>query len=313
MMTAKTDLPFAKIGLGCVTFGREINEDASFAMMDYAVQHGITFFDTAEAYGDGASERIIGNWLRSRGMRERITVETKITRGFTRTHMREALERSLERLGLDCVDVYMLHSLHSSVPIKETLDALTSVIAEGKVRFAGCSNLSAAQLSNSLAVSAAYGLARFDVIQPIFNLAERASENDLLPLAQSEGVMVVSYSPLGAGFLSGKYTPDRAAIPAGSRFGIKPGHANIYFKPHHFETVERLRKLAAETGLPMTRLAMSWVLQNLNIDCVLVGGRSTEHLAHAIEALRAGISPELKTQMDSWPAPAAAAGESPSS
>ncbi|MGA2328009.1 MAG: aldo/keto reductase [Bryobacteraceae bacterium] len=306
-----TGIQTGRIGLGCVTFGREIDHDAAFAIMDYAVENGITLFDTAESYGDGASDRIVGRWLCSRAMRQRITVETKITRDFTKPHLREALNRSLERLGLDQVDIYMLHSFDASVPMEETLEGLTQAVEEGRTRFAGCSNFSAAQLTTALLISETHGFTRLRVIQPIYNLVEREIESELLPLARAQDIGVVSYSPLGAGFLSGKYASDPASIPAGSRFDIKPGHAGIYFKPGHFQVVERLRHKAALTGVPMVRLAMSWALQNPNVDCVLVGARCPAHITNALDALRMPIPAEWKIEMDNWAGTPLSAPETP--
>ena len=310
-MLGGTGVMTGKVGLGCVTFGREIGENASSAIMDYAVENGITLFDTAESYGGGASERIIGRWLRQRRMARRVAVATKMTRGFTCARMREALERSLERLGLDRVDIYMLHSFDASVPLEETIEALTSMVAEGRTRSVGASNFSAAQLAAALAISKARGLSRFEVTEPIYNLVERGIETELLPFTRSHNIGVVSYSPLGAGFLAGKYTPDRAAIPAGLRFGIKPGHANIYFKPEHFAILERLREKAALTGIPMVRLAMSWALSNPDVDCALVGARTPAHIENALEALRAPIPAAWKAEMDSWTGAPISAPETP--
>ena len=299
MMLPGTDLQVSKIGLGCVTFGREIDEDAAFEIMDYAVENGINFFDTAAVYGEGSSERIIGRWLRACGLQGRIVVETKISHDFTIAHTRESLDASLDRLGLDQVGVYLLHRFDTTVPLEETLEALTVAVGQGRAQYAGCSNFSAEQLAAALDLSEQQGLTRLRVIQPIYNLAERDIETGLLPLACRRGVAVVTYSPLGAGFLTGKYPPDRAAIPAGSRFDVKPGHADIYFKPENFQIVGNLRRLSDRTGLSMARLAMAWVLQNPRLTTVLVGARTTSHIKNALEALDP-LPPQWRAEMDGW-------------
>ena len=294
----------SRIGLGCVTFGREIDADASFRIMDDAVEKGIRFFDTAESYGDGASERIVGRWLRTRVMHRHVTVATKVGGRLTRSHVAEAIEASRERLGLDTIGAYLLHSPDPATPIEETLEALTPAVRQNKIGLLGCSNYSASDLSAALDASSAHGLARFQIIQPNYNLVEREIERELLPLAARNAIRVITYSPLGAGFLTGKYSPDRAQLPAGSRFDTKPGHADIYFSPEKFQTVERLRAKSAVTGVPMVQLAMAWVFQNPRVHTVLVGARSTAHLDNAFTALQEPFPADWKTEMDGWLPPA---------
>jgi 1-deoxyxylulose-5-phosphate synthase len=288
----------SRIGLGCVTFGREIDQDAAFRIMDYAVEKGVRFFDTAESYGEGASEQIVGRWLRARAMQGRITIATKVLGRLTRSHVAEAIEASRERLGLDTIGAYLLHSPDPATPIEETLEALTLAVEQKKIGLFGCSNYSALELSAALCASDAHGLARFRIVQPNYNLVEREIERELLPLAARNDIRVVTYSPLGAGFLTGKYTPNRAQFPAGSRFAVKPGHADIYFTPEKFQTVERLRAKSTVTGVPMAQLAMAWVFQNPQVHTVLVGARSTAHLDNAFKALRWPLPADWKDEMD---------------
>ena len=294
------DIRLSKIGLGCVTFGREIDESQSFAIMDYAAEHGICFFDTAEAYGAGASEKIIGNWLRSRGMAGKIAVVTKISQKLTKDNIREALSRSQERLGLDMIDGYLFHFFDETTPLEESLEGLTIAAENGSIRVAGCSNFSAEQFNHALDLSEQKGLIRFGLVQPIYNLTARAIEQDLLKDAMNRGVAVVTYSPLGAGFLSGKYSANREMIPKGSRFDVIPGHADIYFKPENFRLVEKLRVKFEATGLSMSRLAMGWVMSNPMVSSVLVGARSVDQVSAAVEALSAPLPSDLKAEMDEW-------------
>jgi len=256
----RTGLSAPRIGLGCVTFGREIDEDASFAIMDYAVEHGVTLFDTAEAYGGGqareyrksalgmddtrevsgelhSSEKVIGRWLRARGCRTNITLVTKVTTNYTRGHVREALDASLERLETDFVDVYLFHQFDAKSPVDEAVAALDEMVASGKARAGGVSNYNSQQLHAALDASRRLGLRRVEVTQPPYSLAAREIESDLLPLCEREQIGVLGYSPLGAGFLTGKYTPDRNAFPKGSRFEVIPGHADVYFSERNFRMV----------------------------------------------------------------------------
>ena len=316
----RSDLTVSSIGLGCVTFGREIDEETSRRILDYALAKGINFFDTAESYGAGniresrrqrfnvhdvrevteemhSSEKILGRWIHSRGCRDQIVVCTKVSSGNDPENVRRQLLRSLERLGVDCVDVYELHKPDDEVPITETLEALNEEVSSGQVRAIGCSNFSARQLRDAISASTANGWRRFEVVQPPYSLIARDIERELLPLCQTEQIAVTTYSPLAAGFLSGKYTPDRSKLPADSRFHVAPGHANIYFNDDNFRAVERLRKNADELGLPMVRLAMAWVMSNPDVTSVLVGARSTQHVDNALLAAEMGLDPALRARI----------------
>ncbi len=295
-----TELALSRVGLGCVTFGREIDENTSFKIMDYAVEKGITFFDTAEIYGGGASEAIIGRWLRTRGMAGKIGLVTKVSKPLTKCHINDALSRSRDRLGVDVIDAYLFHFADPSIALEEPLEALTGAVQEGKIRVAGCSNFSADYLSHALDISEQHGLTRLRIVQPIYNLVAREIEQELLPLAVKRDVAVVTYSPLGAGFLSGKYLSNHELIPRGSRFDVKPGHKDIYFKPENFRLLERLRSKAQSIGLPMVRLAIDWVFRNPSVTSVLVGARSIEQVSNALDACNTPLPIELHAEMNSW-------------
>jgi aryl-alcohol dehydrogenase-like predicted oxidoreductase len=313
----------SRLGLGCTTFGREIDEATSFQIMDYAVAKSITLFDTAEAYGGGqarayrrqsfgiddvrevsgemhSSEKIIGRWLKSRGCRDRIVLQTKVSTNFTKAHVAAAVDASLERLQTDVIDLYLFHSYDANTHLEEALEAMTRVIQAGKVRVAGCSNFSAEQIRSALEISRQKSLARMEVTQPNYNLVCREIEQDLLPLCREHDVAVVTYSPLGAGFLTGKYTPDRKAIPKGTRFDVIEDHADIYFSERNFRVVERLRQHAQANGVPMVRLALAWVLRNPNVTSVLVGARTTAHLDNALEALAMEFPEPWAEEMNRW-------------
>lgn len=310
-MNYQTDPVGRRIGLGCVTFGREIDADAAFRIMDYAFERGVRLFDTAESYGGGASEAIVGRWLKTHGLRRQVTVVTKTGAPLTLSHIAAAIEGSRDRLGLDKLGIFMPHSPDPTTPMEETLEALTLAQQAQKIEVLGCSNYSASQLRAALQLSDEHGWARFRAVQPNYNLVEREIERELLPLAADNSIRVITYSPLGAGFLTGKYSPDRTQLPAGSRFGIKPGHADIYFAPGKFATVERLCAKSAATGVPMAQLAMSWVFQNPCVDTVLIGARSLAHLDNAFTALHADFPPEWKAEMDAWHPPGAPATPDP--
>ena len=324
----KTGIQVSRLGLGCTTFGREIDEAASVRVMEAALDFGLTLFDTAEAYGGGqaqqyrrnafgvndvrevsselhSSEKIIGRWLKTTGNRSRITLQTKVTTNFTHQHVREAVDASLQRLQTDWIDLYLFHSFDAKTPLEEGLEALTRAVEEGKIRAGGCSNFSASQLEQSLEISKHRRCQRLEEVQPPYSLVARQIEPDLLPLCEKDQIGVVVYSPLAAGFLSGKYQPDRAAIPKGSRFDVIPGHADIYFNEKNFDIVEKLRRKSERCDVSMVRLAMGWVLQKESITSVLVGATDVHHLENAVAALEMPFPMEWINEMDEWGASSA--------
>jgi len=311
-----------RLGLGCATFGREISEADAFALMDHAVAHGLTLFDTAEAYGGGqarayrrdrlgvddvrevsgelhSSEKIVGRWLRARGLREQITLVTKVTRDFRRPAVRAALEASLTRLQTDRVDCYLYHAFDAGTPPEEAAAALDAVVRAGLARAGGCSNYSGAQLRGALAASHQAGLRPFEVVELPYNLLQHAP--DALPVAVEHGLGVLAYSPLAAGFLTGKYTPDRTAVPKGTRFDVIPAHADVYFCERNFQRVARLHALAGRIGVPPLQLALAWVLQNRAITTVLIGARTRTHLDTALAAERLVLDPAWLAEIAAWP------------
>ena len=295
-----TGFEVSRIGLGCVTFGREIDEAASFAVMDCAASYGVNLFDTAEAYGGGGSERIVGRWLRDRKCRSSVVVQTKVSPPHSRAHIREALLRSRGLLGVEQVDVYLLHSYDLSTPLDETLAALTESVVEGGAKVVGCSNFNVDQMRAAEDLSRGRGYVNLRVVQPPYSLVAREIERGLLDYCEAKGIGVGSYSPLAAGFLTGKYLPGATTIPGGTRFDVVPGHQAIYFTPASFTVVERMRKLSTATGVPMPRLAMGWALAQPRIDAVLAGARTPRHIENAVSALLSPLPPELLGQMSSW-------------
>jgi aryl-alcohol dehydrogenase-like predicted oxidoreductase len=250
--------------------------------------------DVREASGEmHSSEKIIGRWLRATGAREQVVLQTK-TLAHRRMDVAAALEASLERMQTDRIDLYLLHRFNEEVPLEETMEPVGAGIRSGVVGAAGCSNLSAGQLRRALGTPA---IPRFEVTQPMYSLVGREIEAEFLPLCRAENVGVVGYSPLGAGFLTGKY---EGGIPAGSRFDVIPGHVGVFFSDRNFEIVRKLRALAERVGVPMVKLAMAWALRNPDLTAVLIGARSVEHVASALEALDMAADPEWFREMDGW-------------
>lgn len=278
-----SDLLVSSIGMGCVTFGREIDSVTSYAVMDYAFENGITLFDTAEAYAAGESERVVGTWVTSRKCREQIVLATKVNGRLTAERIINSVESSLQRLQTDRIDLLQMHVWDSNTPLEETFAALTKVVHQGKVRYVGCSNYSDSQLAAALNLSREQGLVRLASVQPPYNLVQREIEKELLPLCDREHLGVISYSPLAAGFLTGKYLPGKKVNP-GTRFDVIPGHQAIYFTDHGYQVLKELQEQSTRTGKALVQCALEWVFRQPLLTSVLIGARSTAHIDQALLA-----------------------------
>ena len=252
-----------QIGLGCVTFGREIDETASFALLDHALERGVRHFDTAAAYGGGASETILGKWFASRKP-EAITVATKILPPYDHID----ISGSLKRLGDEQIDLLYLHQWH------ETALQAGSALEGLPVKQLGASNFTLEQLKSVGAC--------FSVVQNNHNLAVSDVSSEFRDYCVANKIAIVTYSPLGAGFLTGKH---QNGVQAGSRFEIIPGHQQVYFHAASFQRLARLEAVAKLTGHSQAHLALAWALHQPGIDTVLVGGRSPAHLDQAFAAM----------------------------
>jgi aryl-alcohol dehydrogenase (NADP+) len=292
----RSGLRVSAIGIGGATFGREIDAATTFAVLDRALEHGVTLIDTAEAYAAGASETLIGRWLADRGVRDQIILTTKVSGTLTAGRVRESCEASLRRLGVEAVDLFQLHRWDSEVPLDETLGAMNDLVRAGKARAIGCSNYAAWQLAKALWRQDVGGLARFESVQPVYNLADRRIEEELLPLCADQEVGVITYSPLGAGFLTGKYRRD-GAVPTGTRFDVVPAHQSIYFTEARFRVMEGVRVVAEAAGLPMAHVALAWVLGRPGVTSVLIGARSPAQVDQGLAAA-AGLSSEVRDALD---------------
>lgn len=274
----------SRIGLGCVTFGREIDESQSFCLMDHALDSGITFFDTASSYNNGTSEVIIGNWLASRRLLgDQIMVATKISPPYTAERLSKFIHQSLKRLRLDSLDLLYLHCWDNSIKTDKVLTTLDNFIKEGKVACLGASNFTVDQLQSSVNLQKKLELDHFKFAQNNHNYAVSDLSPKFTEVCTNNEIEVVTYSPLGAGFLTGKYY---SGIPADSRFEIIPGHKNVYFNEHAFKKLDHLKKVAKSTGYSMIHLALAWALHQSGVKTVLIGGRHPRQLDQAFEALK---------------------------
>jgi aryl-alcohol dehydrogenase-like predicted oxidoreductase len=315
----RTGLNVSRICLGTMTFGLQVDEPGSFAILDHAHEKGITFLDTADAYplgGDlasvGRTEAILGRWFA--GRREQFVVATKCfgpmgpnawDAGNSRRHIMDAIDASLRRLQTDFVDLYQLHFDDRNVPLDETLGALDDLVRVGKVRYVGCSNFLAYRLARAIGVSEAKGLARFDSVQPRYNLLFREFERELFPLCLEEGIGVIPYNPIAGGLLSGKH--DRTKPPEeGTRFTLGTAgrmYQDRYWHDNVFDTVDQLAKLAGEAGIPLPTLAVAWTLANPAITAPIVGASRPEQLDATVAALDTPLDDDLLATLNELTAP----------
>jgi aryl-alcohol dehydrogenase-like predicted oxidoreductase len=310
----RTGLVVSPICLGTMTFGLQSDEPTSRAILDTAAEAGVTFLDTADVYplgGDlqtvGRTEEILGRWLA--GRRHEFIVATKCVgrmgrprweQGMSRKHVLDAIDASLRRLGTDYVDLYQLHSYDPTTPLDEALEALDLVVRAGKARYVGVSNWPAYKIARALGRSEVKGLVRIDSAQPRYNLLFRQIERELLPLCEEEGIGVIPYNPLAGGLLTGKH--DRTAgPPEGSRFTLGRAGAMYqerYWHADEFDTVEHIRDLAKSAGLPLTTVAVSWVLAHPAVTAPIIGASRPEQLADSIAAADTPLDADLKAALD---------------
>ncbi len=310
----RTGLQVSRLCLGTMTFGLQCDEPTSIAILDRAAEGGIDFIDTSDAYplgGDlstrGVTEEILGRWLQ--GKRDRFIVATKcfvptgpapFDAGNSRKHIMSAVDASLHRLQTDYIDLYQLHGYDQATPIDETLSALDDLVHAGKVRYIGCSNFLTYQLVRAIGRSETLGLARFDSVQPRYNLLFRQIEREMLPFCGEEGVGVIPYNPIAGGLLSGKHSL-AAPPPEGSRFTLGtagPIYQERYWHDREFDTVGALRALAEAAGVSLVTLAVAWVLAHKAITAPIIGASHPEQLEDSLAAVEFTVDADLKRKLD---------------
>lgn len=277
-------LKVSEICLGTMTFGHGTDEAESERMVHLALDTGVNFFDTANSYGEGRSEVLLGRALK--GRRRDAIIATKFFNpmgtgpndsGMSRVHIMQAIDDSLKRLQMDYVDIYYIHHVDTQTPLDEMLRALDDLVRQGKVRYTACSNYQAWRLSEALWISDMHDLARFVCYQPIYNLVVRDIEQELVPLCKNKGLGVVVWSPLAGGFLSGKYKPGER-MQQGSRSEEGWAFPQRYFASNADETLQILLDVSEIVEHSPAQVALRWVLEKESITSVIVGARSIEHL-----------------------------------
>ena len=277
-------LKVSEICLGTMTFGHGADETESTRMVHLAWDAGVNFFDTANSYGEGESEKILGKALK--GRRRDAIVATKFFNpmgqgpndsGMSRVHVMQAIEDSLKRLQMDYVDIYYIHHVDNQTPLEEMLRTLDDLVHQGKVRYTACSNYQAWRLAEAIWISDSLDLSRFVCYQPLYNLVVRDIEQELVPLCENKGLGVVVWSPLAGGFLSGKYKPGERA-QTGSRSEEGWAFPQNYFAENADETLKTLLDVSAEIEYSPAQVALRWTLDQRAITSAIVGARHTRHL-----------------------------------
>jgi len=288
---------FGGVGSAPEFFGQGLNEDQALELMDAAWESGITHFDTADAYGGGRSELAIGRWIQSRGVHPELTTKTfnpmqaGADSGLKPERITRQLHASLERLGVEHVDLYLAHDFDPDVPLPESFGAFDAAQADGTIRAYGVSNFDAAQLAASLAAGAP------QAIQNCYSLLSRQDEPEILPLCAQRQVAYLAFSPLAGGWLTGKYRRGEP-FPAGSRMTQRPGPYQEFLTGRTFGALGRLQSIAAGRGISMAGLALAWLLADERVTQIVIGPGRPEHLAPVGEALGHPLTGEERAAIE---------------
>jgi len=297
-----TGVKVSPLCFGTMSFGGIADRRTSTAMFERCLDAGINMFDCANVYAEGRSEEILGQLIAPH--RDEIVLTTKAyfpmsedrnARGASRYHLVRAVENSLKRLGTDRIDLFFVHRFDEKTAMHETLLTLDDLVRQGKVLYLGASNFAAWQVAKALGIQAREGWSPFHVIQPMYNLAKRQAEVELLPMAASESLAVTPYSPLGGGLLTGKYSsherPDSGRLVENSMYQTR------YNDPIHYDIAERFSAFAADRGVDPVSLAVAWVAHHPAVTAPIIGARNVEQLEGSLGALEVDMTDELRADI----------------
>lgn len=312
-LLGRTGLYVSELCLGTMTFGGKgfweaigkLGTKDVDALVGAALDAGVNFLDTADVYSEGESERLLGVSLKSLNRpREQVVVATKVRGrvgpgvnqlGLSRSHILASIDHSLQRLGLDFVDLYQIHGFDPSTPIEETVEALDAVVRSGKARYVGFSNLPAWVASKALTYATQNRLARFQSGQVYYSIAGRDIEREVAPMALAEGVAILPWSPLAGGLLSGKFDPEKKG-PGDAR------RSSFDFPPVNMErlprVLEALRAVAKEQGVSVARIALAWQLTKPFVTSIIIGAKNKEQLVDNLDATKVKLTPEQVQTLD---------------
>src|SRR5882757_1131338 len=317
----KTGLRVSRICLGMMSFGNDserpwvLDEGAAEPIVKAAVEGGITFFDTADTYSHGASEVATGRLVSKLLSRDEMVIATKVFmpmtpgengKGLSRKHVMSAIDASLERLGMDYVDLYQIHRWDDWTPIEETMEALHDVVRSGKARHLGASSMHAWQFAKAQHVAELHGWTKFVSMQNHYNLIYREEEREMIPQCIDQGVGVIPWSPLARGVLAGNRT--REGERKTTRADSDPFTDYLYSQPTDFDVVERVAEVAKERGVPSAQVALAWLLHKPGVTAPIVGATKLSHLQDALAAERLELSQDEMRQLEEPYIPHAVSG-----
>ena len=312
----ETGLRVSRVCLGMMSFGNDserawvLDEDAAEPIVRAAVEGGITFFDTADTYSGGASEVATGRLISKLLTRDEVVVATKVFMpmtpgenggGLSRKHILSAIDASLERLGMDHVDLYQIHRWDPRTPIEETMEALHDIVRSGKARYIGASSMFAWQLAKAQHAAERHGWTRFVSMQNHYNLIYREEEREMIPQCLDQGVGVIPWSPLARGVLAGNRT--RVGEKRTTRSGSDPFADYLYDQPTDFDVVDRVAEVARERGVPPAQVALAWLLHRPGVTAPIVGATKPAHLEDALAAEVLSLSAEEIARLEEPYAP----------
>jgi aryl-alcohol dehydrogenase-like predicted oxidoreductase len=308
-----TGLKVSELGLGAMMFGDRTSEEDSRKILQTFTEAGGTFIDTADAYGAGVSEEVLGRWLQTQ-RREDYVIATKVfwpvgppatDRGLSRKRVLHAVDASLRRLGTDYIDLYQLHAWDDDTPLAETLSTLDGLVRAGKVRYVGVSNFRGWQLQKAVDLCTQNGWEPLASLQPLYTLLDRSPEWELLPVCQNEGLGVVTWSPLRSGWLSGAFHRGMTAPPMDSKVSTPGTHAwDRYANEHTWHVIDELNAVAAETGRTVPQVAVRWLMQSPGVTAPIIGPRTPAFLDDLLGAADFTLAPELMDRLDTASRPA---------
>ena len=304
-------LDVSRVCLGMMSYGNDsdrpwvLDEAAAEPIVRQGVEGGITFFDTADVYSQGASEVATGRLVGRLLSREEVVIATKVHgvmtpgpngRGLSRKHIFSAIDASLERLGMDHVDLYQIHRWDPHTPIEETMEALHDVVRAGKARYLGASSMAAWQFAKAQHAAERHGWSRFVSMQDHYNLLYREEEREMIPQCLDQGVGILPWSPLARGWLAGTRT--REGGRATRRAETDAFQDQLYGRPEDFDVVDRVAEVAGERGLPPAQVALAWLLHRPGVTSPIVGATKPGHLADALAAAQVALSPDELARLE---------------
>ena len=301
-LVGRTGIKVSQLCFGTMSFGDIADETESGKMFHRCLDVGINFFDCANVYAGGRSEEILSKLIQ--GQRDDLVITSKVygkvgedinQRGLSRRHIVQAVEASLKRLQTDRLDFYFVHQFDDDTPIDETLRALDDLVHRGLILYPAVSNWAAWQIVKALGVSAREHLARFELIQPMYNLTKRQAEVEILPMAHSEQLGVIPYGPLGGGLLSGKYS--RSQRPEQGRLVESAMYAKRYFEPEYYEIAEAFTAYANGQGVHPATLAVAWVDAHPAVTAPIIGARNVAQLEPSLAAASFNMTPEMYAEI----------------